>query len=163
MKKKLQEYALVAEIASAIAVVISLIFVGLQIHQSSEETALNTNAIQVSAYQALAGDVMAINLSVSGDPQLAELVSRIREGGTFNDLSEKLQYDNFLSAIFEHGDMAYYQYEKGIIEEERLRNTVGIVTNQFEVDYVREQWNEVFKFRLDPDFANYLEDIMAEE
>lgn len=46
MKEKLQEYALVAEIISALAIVLSLIFVGLQVRQGSEETAANTEAIR---------------------------------------------------------------------------------------------------------------------
>lgn len=46
MKEKLQEYALIAEIISAIAIVLSLIFVGLQVKQGSEETAANTEAIR---------------------------------------------------------------------------------------------------------------------
>lgn len=45
MKEKLQEYARLAEILSATAVVASLIFVGFQVKQQSEETALNTRAI----------------------------------------------------------------------------------------------------------------------
>ena len=42
MKEKLQEYALIAEIISAIAIVLSLIFVGLQVRQGSEATDANT-------------------------------------------------------------------------------------------------------------------------
>ena len=46
MKAKLQEFALIAEIVGAIAVVISLIYVGLGVRQ-------NTDAIQVANHQAL--------------------------------------------------------------------------------------------------------------
>ena len=46
MKEKLQQYALVAEIVSALAIVLSLIFVGLQVKQGSEQTAANTEAIR---------------------------------------------------------------------------------------------------------------------
>jgi hypothetical protein len=35
MKKQLQEYALIAEIVSALAIVASLVFVGMQISQNS--------------------------------------------------------------------------------------------------------------------------------
>ena len=46
MKEKLQEYALIAEIISALAIVVSLIFVGLQVRQGSETTVANTEAIR---------------------------------------------------------------------------------------------------------------------
>jgi hypothetical protein len=51
-KERLQEYALIAEIIGAIAIVVSLVFVGRQIQQSADETALNTKAIQASIRQA---------------------------------------------------------------------------------------------------------------
>jgi hypothetical protein len=53
MKEKLQEYALIAEIISAICIVLSLIFVGLQVRQGAEETAANTAAIRGSVRQSL--------------------------------------------------------------------------------------------------------------
>ena len=73
------------------------------------------------------------------------------------------QFDLYLSAILEHGDMAYYQYEKGIIDEERLFNILGIVTNQFSTDYARERWDDVLRIRVDPNFADYLENLLTEE
>lgn len=36
MKAKLQEFALVAEIMSAVAIVLSLLFVGIQVRQGSD-------------------------------------------------------------------------------------------------------------------------------
>ena len=41
MKEKLQEYALIAEIISAICIVLSLIFVGLEIEQSTKQSRIN--------------------------------------------------------------------------------------------------------------------------
>ena len=46
MKGKLQEYALVAEIVSAVAIVLSLIFVGFQVRMGAEETAANSEAVK---------------------------------------------------------------------------------------------------------------------
>ena len=44
MKEKLQEYALVAEIIGAVAIVVSLLFVGIQVRQSN--TIAATDAIK---------------------------------------------------------------------------------------------------------------------
>jgi len=41
VKEKLQEYALIAEIISAICIVLSLIFVGLEIEQSTKQSRIN--------------------------------------------------------------------------------------------------------------------------
>jgi len=53
MKEKLQEYALLAEIFSALAIVISLIFVGIQIQQNSELS-------QVNAYQSIRQNINSL-------------------------------------------------------------------------------------------------------
>lgn len=42
MEKKLQQYALFAELISAVAIVASLIFVGIQIKQSNDLVKANT-------------------------------------------------------------------------------------------------------------------------
>ena len=46
---KLKYWALVAEIVSAIAVVLSLVFLAMQIRDSTEQTVLNTEAVQSTA------------------------------------------------------------------------------------------------------------------
>jgi len=74
MKEKLQEYALVAEIIGGVAIVISLVFVGVQVSQTAEETATNTTAIRASAYQELTTQILNINNLRAENPDIAELV-----------------------------------------------------------------------------------------
>ena len=54
---KLERWALIAEIVGGVAIVLSLIFVGLQVRQSAEQTALNTDAIRADAIQSLVGQI----------------------------------------------------------------------------------------------------------
>ena len=49
----LRKWALIAEILSAVAIVVSLGFVGYQLQQSNEQAALNTRALELAAYQQL--------------------------------------------------------------------------------------------------------------
>lgn len=60
MKEKLQEYALIAEIVSALCIVLSLIFVGLQVQQGAEETAQNSRVLQATVRESM----MAADLAV---------------------------------------------------------------------------------------------------
>jgi len=125
MKEKLQEYALIAEIISAIAVVAGLVFVGLQIRQSTEQNALNTRALEAAAYQDLIGQILEINTTALADKELAELVVRIFE----RDLSavdEDPRVFVLLQTLGRHADMACFQYQKGLISKERLGSAMAI-------------------------------------
>jgi hypothetical protein len=59
----LQKWALIAEILGAVAVVASLGFVGYQLQQSNEQTALNTRALELAAYQQLIERISEFNLA----------------------------------------------------------------------------------------------------
>jgi len=77
---KLEKWALIAEILSAMAVVASLVFVGLQVRQGAEETALNTRTIQTSAYQDLTAQLGTLNTLVIDNSDFAEALSRFNQG-----------------------------------------------------------------------------------
>lgn len=54
-------YRVFAEVASAAAVALTLVFVGLQLRETSRQTALNTASLQVSAYQDLNAQISHFN------------------------------------------------------------------------------------------------------
>lgn len=121
MKEKLQEYALVAEIVGAIAIVVSLLFVGIQLRQSN--TIAATDAIKdgtqiwTTAYGQLFGSKattaffrMAINH--------CEQLSPDEQGEFFSKLGYLIAgYDNI-----------YNQYQSGRLTEEHF---VSIASNYF--------------------------------
>jgi len=125
LKAKLQDYALIAEIVSALAVVAGLIFVGLEIRQSTDQAALNTRAIEVASYQDLIGQIIDINKSLMLDPSLVNLIRR-GQAGELTDPDELEQYRRYNINVARHADLACFQYQQGIINKERLRASIGI-------------------------------------
>ena len=117
---KLERWALIAEIVGGVAIVLSLIFVGLQVRQSAEQTALNTDAIRADAIQSLVGQISLQHTLMLENPQLAELRTRIFRGGDFNNDAERDQLQNFFQLSFRQGELAYRLYELGIINEADL-------------------------------------------
>ena len=139
---QLQKWALIAEIIGGIAVVFSLIFVGLQIQQDSKETALNTRAIEVSAYQDLVGQIMAINFNSQNNSELRGITQKLTAGGDLGPEDDRGLYGSFVLNLMRHADMAYFQYQNGIIDEERLNSALGIFINQLSCSKVALQiWN----------------------
>ena len=72
MTELLEEYALIAEIISGIAIIVSLIFVGVQIKR-------NTQATQASTFQAIADLDINLLLSFGNSKELARLISTFRD------------------------------------------------------------------------------------
>ena len=72
-KDKLQVWALAAEIIGGIAVVVSLAVVAFELNQSNAQAELNTNALEISAYQSLINSIIDQNTLIASDPQLAAI------------------------------------------------------------------------------------------
>ncbi len=165
MKVELKTYALVAEIASAIAVVASLVFVGFEVRQSAEETSLNTNAIQVSAYQDLIAGILNINELIATDEELAEI--DLKADTDFESLSpiEERRYRAFWRLAIRLGDLAYYQYETGLLDEERLYSALGPVRGELRTEFGAALWSGGVangNYTYSEAYIRYVENMMYE-
>jgi hypothetical protein len=109
LKEKLQEYALIAEIIGAIAIVASLIFVGLQVRLSAEETAQNTLQMQAMVYQALQDEIVERNLLNATSPERARLQRKRLSGDAFDgaDIAQQLGWNR---AVFRSANSAFLHY-----------------------------------------------------
>lgn len=142
----------ILEIVSAIAVVVSLVFVGFEIRNSSEQVEQNTQALQIAAYQDLIGRIVDINaLHIAESESIESLVA------LDNPTEEELRkLDNFLWILFRHGDMAYFQYEKGVIGHERLKSAMAPLLGRLHHPEVVARWQDMKKAFV-PAFGKYVE------
>lgn len=97
MKTKLQDIALLAEIVGAVAIVISLFFVGMQLKE-------NTAAVQANSSQASFDSSRQFLLGIALDEDL----SRIRQTGSADPSSlTTLEYYRYNTV--EYSNLVYYQ------------------------------------------------------
>ena len=120
----LSDWANVAEIGAATGVIISLIFVGLQLQT-------NTEATEAATREAINQKDMAY-LSLRLDSSvLARANAKLDNGEPLSPLEESQlvhqEYVNFIS--FEH---SFYQYRKGVLESEEWSRHENIVRLQIE-------------------------------
>ena len=115
MKDKLQEYALVAEIISAIAIVLSLIFVGLQVKTGAEETAVNTRALEATVRESMLNSDNTTLLKMMDYPYLWISENRDFDPTKFSD--EELQRaEIFFFTFVRSRENFWSQYQNGIID-----------------------------------------------
>ena len=120
----LADWANVAEICAATGVIISLIFVGLQLQSNTEATeAATREAINQKDMEYLS---LRLDSSV-----LATATAKLDNGEVLSTLEDSQlvhqEYVNFIS--FEH---SFYQYRKGILEPEEWLRHENIVRLQIE-------------------------------
>jgi len=154
----LQKWALIAEIVGGIAIVLSLAFVGFQIRQGSEQTELNTRAVEVSAYQDLISQMNNMYLELFGDDELTETIFQFLQNNLDPDVSQTRQILLYTGYVFRHSEMAFLQFDKGLITEEQLFSVTGPLRDVLNTDYGYERWDED---DLTPNFVDYMESQKA--
>ena len=139
MTERRIDFGFWGQVLSAGAVVLSLVFVGLEVRESARQTALNTQALQVEAYQELIGRIIDINLLFLDNPDVA--------GGTVTDSnfdslsSEQLQRFRMLMLTrLRFGDLAFYMQEQGMLDRERFESAIRPLSNDFCSEFFAEMW-----------------------
>ena len=139
--RDLQKWALIAEIIGGIAIVISLGVVAFELDQSTEQAALNTSALEIATYQDLIKNITELNEAVIDSPLLMSAVNKsVTEPSSMTDDERTAAYIYYIS-LFRHGDSAYFQYQRGAIDRDRLDSVLSIMTFRLQHPFVREFWH----------------------
>ena len=149
---------IITEIVGALAVVITLIFLIIEIQQNTEQTRLNARAVEIAAYQDLIAQIAHMNELEILDTQF--------QFSHRHEFSQE-EWEEYRAAVnvnmdwllFRHGDMAYYQYENGIIDEERLRSALR------KIGLGRPEKREAWKRRrnaFSEGYRHYMDEMVAE-
>lgn len=110
MKEKLQEYALLAEIIGGIAIVASLIFVGLQIKQNSKAQLAVSRQDLLEADITLLGNMMLY-------PQLWNSANHGNLTG-----EDATRRDIYYVMMLRIREFAWEQYNNGVLDEKTLNS-----------------------------------------
>ena len=146
----------IRETLAAIGVMASMVFVGVEIQQ-------NTRSMQVSAYQDLMQQISALNTLGIENPEFGVLLYEndifVRDPNTLTD-RERAQFDAYLWLLLRHGDMAYYQYERGLLDDERLQSAIRPFTARLRYPLVQQEWDSR-KFAFAQGYQSFVDDIIA--
>lgn len=150
MKQKLQEYALLAEIISAVAIIASLLFVGVQLKQNDK-----TN--QVSAYQALTSESIDSLYQTVLDRDVATLFAAGQAGDELDEI-DTLRINLWFLALIRQSELAYVQFENGFIEESQLQILVSGLSRNWNSPYMQLVWRRSPKNEA---FSEYIENWLG--
>jgi hypothetical protein len=143
------------------AVIASLIFVGIETRNGAIQAELNTEALEMAAYQQLIASINDMNALMIEQPQLRDAIRKVGDGQ--NDLTdeERSVYGAWVWMRIRHGDMAFFQYQRGTIEEMRLRSALAPMIGILRNPYSRSLWQNR-QNNLVPEFRDYVNTILDE-
>lgn len=101
----------IAELVAALAVVISLLYLALQVREGTE-------AARTSTYESIVSDFGALNRVIASSPDLATLFVRGQEDYSALSADERARVSQLFFVCFHNFENMYYQYRKGYLEED---------------------------------------------
>ena len=145
------------EIIGLLAIVGSLVLVAFETRNSSRSTDLNTQALEIAAYQELINNISEINMVSVQSEEAAEIILRMRDGDPSQLESSRLNSAFF--TLFRHGDIAYFMYERGAIDESRLKSALILLPLVDESG--REFWADR-KGNFVPQYQEYIDKLILD-
>jgi hypothetical protein len=130
----LENIAHIAEIASSIAVIVSLIYVGVQVRQ-------NTRALKATTYNAATANSLAILAPMYSNAEFTEFLSRAQSAGAVLTPAEKLRFHMLLLMAFRHWDNLYFQFRSGALDPEMWQSYDRTMNRWF----ANQAWRDWFR------------------
>lgn len=146
MKLKLSDWANIADIVGAIALVCSLVYVGYELH-------LNTIETRAANIQAMAAHSQAFNLALATNPHLTKILGTPLEELTSAQVT---QVRRFLITGLRGAETSYILYTKGMLDDRYWRGKANEILLFLEDESWRKQWR-MGRDLFDPDFAEWLD------
>ena len=141
-----------AEALGTVVVVLSLVFVGLELRQ-------NTAAVRATALNDLTTGARDWLLAVSTNPDISDLYHRWIEGDTEFTPTERTRMRLLLAAALRGAENAFLQTRIGVVDSAALRG-YGISGNAaFASPLFPEIWRNELRSRFHPDFAAALDSL----
>lgn len=130
----LNELGNIGEFISSIGVVISLIYLALQIRK-------NTETERMSTYQSVVSDFGSLNRTMSTSPELSSLYIKAMDDFGALDSDEKARISQLFFATFHYFENMYYQHKKGYLEEDVWRGWKRLMLTYYAEPGFKTWWS----------------------
>ena len=144
----------IGEIVGAIAVVISLIYLGSQIRQNSRTVAANT----VQSISSNAADRL---FRVAESPHLSVMMAKVISGEGDLSPEENVQFQMLLRATFRSYENYYYQQQTGNIDPRIWAGLERTIEDNMGIPMFRDWWR-YHRGTFSEEFAEYIDRKIVE-
>ena len=143
----------VAELVSAVGVVASLVYLGVQIRRSS-------SALEAATNQAISDSTEYRLIAVAQSPELAGVWAKAMIGRSELSQVELVQLEFFTRATFRSIQNAYFQHRQGLLSEHAWRSYEGLLRVFARFPHVHRWW-PAERAIYDAAFCEYVESMLS--
>lgn len=131
------------------AVLASLVFVGIQIRQS-------TRSQKVIAVKSLSAAIAAINVPAMESPELGEALSNVFQNWESATREQRIVAHFFLFSFFKLSESAWYQRKNDILDEEQWIGWETLLRAMYHTEGVKNGWWKYRRNAYSPEFQAHL-------
>lgn len=151
----LQELAWLGAAMSGLGVILSVIYVSIQIRN-------NTLAVRSSAFQQVVNSFAAISFDIARDKTLVDLYLRAGRDFASLDEVERAQYSLMLLSFLRRAENVYIQSEFRTLHTQHWSGIRESIKRIIVAPGAQACWSEI-KNRLNPEFRIFVDELLAEQ
>jgi hypothetical protein len=150
----------IAEAIGAIAIVVSLVYVSIQIRHNTEQTTRSIKAEEQAAFERNIASGNRVRELLILNPDILELLYRAYD--SYDNLNglEKVRFGMMLRNIFSEMQGAYIRQLGTLHDPRRLEGTKRVIDDILRNRGVR-QWLETFEPDWRPEFKEYIDQRLS--
>jgi hypothetical protein len=156
----LEGWAAIAEIIGAIAVVITLIYLAVQIRHSKESLDANTKAIRGQAISDITRNVHDQMQMLS---QGHDVASAFQKFATEEELDSRDAFliDTILTAVFVARQNEFFQWRQGLLDDDVFQSLHHVIHTCLGPENGKHWWENEGKRMFTPAFVDFVENLLA--
>ena len=148
---KLEKLSALAELVAAIAIVITLAYLTIQVRQ-------NTDALNAQSRQSVLTSAQTELLTSVDHP---EMIVAISKSGPLT-IEENIQLDAYLTASMRSREFSWLQFQNGLIDEEQWTTELAVIRSIMSAPRIRLWWTRLGRTYVSMEFATFVDDLIKD-
>lgn len=138
----------IGEFVSGLAVVVSLLYLAIQIRQ-------NTRSLRASAHHSITAHIAELNRTIVEQGEVAAILEVGLKDPVALSPQDRRRFNAYNSARFRHYDNLYYQYRVGTLEPSQWHGFDSLLRTHLRQPGIVRWWDEASAFYSD-EFVAYV-------
>ena len=143
---RLKNMALIAEVLGGVGIIVSILYLAYEVSQNSE-------SMELSHHLTLSDQFLGLRQSVMENDNLARIIAEGNSDIAALESFERLQFESYLTSMWDIWENAHYMFEIGRIEQEAWMNWNRAICSIMAMPGHAEAWANGLHIRFGSTFV----------